>query len=314
MAIVTGAGRGIGRAVAMLLAQEGASVVVNDLGGAVDGRNSSKTPAGKVVTEIHSCGGSAIADYNSVANFDESAKIVKKAIDAFGRIDILCNAAGIIRDRMIFNMTEEEWDSVINVHLYGAFNMVRNSIPHMRNQGYGRIVLFSSSSGLGSIGQSNYASAKEGLVGFAKSLSRELATVGITVNAVYPIASTRMMATLPENTLRRLESQRQLTGVAIGPAEMTASPEPKEALSAENNAPKIAYLCSEGSGEITGQVIGTGGWTMSLFSERHPTKSIHKNGLWTLDELEQLIPISLAAGLINPSPAESPSRSRKRQN
>ena len=290
----------------MLLAGEGASVVVNDLGGAVDGTDSSSTPTEDVVQEIRGFGGAAVASYDSVADFEAAGRIVQMAIDSFGRLDILCNAAGVLRDRMIFNMTEEEWDSVLRVHLYGAFNMVRNSVPHMRKQGYGRIVLFSSSSGLGSGGQSNYAAAKEGMVGFARSLSRELAPDGITVNAVYPAANTRMMATVPESTRHLLQAQEQPSGAAVGPAEMMATLEPEEAMAAENNAPKIAYLCSEAGGAITGQVIGTGGWTMSLFSARDVTKSIHKNGRWTLDELERLVPISLAAGLVNPAPPEPP--------
>ena len=310
VAIVTGGGRGIGRAVALLLAEEGASVVVNDLGGEVDGTATSEAPANEVVHQIRAAGGTAMPSHESVAGFETAGEVVQTAIDNFGRVDVLCNAAGILRDRMIFNMTEEEWDSVLKVHLYGAFNMVRNCIPHMIQQGYGRIVLFSSSSGVGSAGQANYAAAKEGVVGFARSLARELAQYGITVNAVYPGANTRMMATLPKDTRRRLRGQQQVpSGDAVGPAEIMANPEPDEAMTPESNAPKVVYLCTEAGGTITGQVIGTSGWTMSLYSPRRALKSIHKDGRWTLDKLERLIPVSLAAGLVNPTPPKPLRRS-----
>ena len=307
VAVVTGGGRGIGRSVAMLLAAEGASVVVNDLGSAVDGADSSAGPANEVVNEIRDAGGVAASSYDSVADFESAGRIVQTAMDNYGRVDVLCHTAGILRDRMVFNMTEEEWDGVLRVHLYGAFNMVRQSVPHMMERRYGRIVLFSSSSGLGATGQSNYAAAKEGMVGFARSLADELAPYGITVNAVYPGANTRMMATVPESTRRRLrEQQRSSPGAVVGPAELVASVEPEEAMDPENNAPKVVYLCTEPAGAITGRVIGTGGWTMSMYSPRHVTKSIHKSGRWTLDELERLFPVSLAAGLVNPSPPEPP--------
>ena len=307
VAIVTGAGRGIGRSVALLMAQEGASVVVNDLGGAIDGAGASSTPADETVQRVRDAGGTAVPSYESVAQFETAGRIVRTAIESFGRVDILCNSAGILRDRMIFNMTEEEWDAVLRVHLYGTFNMVRNAVPHMMRERYGRIALLSSVSGLGSVGQCNYAAAKEGIVGFARSLARELASHGITVNAVYPGADTRMMATVPESTRQLLREQAKIAPWSIqGAAELFASPEPDEAFAPTSNAPKIVYLCSEPGGIITGQVIGTSGWTMSLYSPRHVTKSIHKNGRWTLDELERLVPISLAAGLTNPAPPEPP--------
>ena len=213
VAIVTGAGRGIGRGVAMLLAQEGASVVVNDLGGAVDGSGESSSPAEQVVQEIKSAGGRAVASPDSVAEYDSASRIIQTAIDNFGRLDALCHVAGILRDRMVFNMTEEEWDAVLQVHLSGAFNVVRAAVPHMIKQSYGRIVLFSSGSGLGASGQINYASAKEGMVGFARALARELASYDISVNAVYPGGSTRMTDTVPDST-RQLRQQQQASAAA----------------------------------------------------------------------------------------------------
>ena len=314
VAVVTGAGRGIGKSTALLLAEEGASVVVNDLGGDVDGTGTSLSPADEVVKEIQDAGGTAVASYDSVAEFDSAGKIIQTALDNFGGVDILCHVAGILRDRMIFNMTEEEWDGVLQVHLYGAFNVVRHAIPHMIEQEYGRIVLFSSGSGLGASGQANYASAKEGMVGFTRALAGELAEYEITVNAVYPGAATRMAATVPDSTRQLRQQQR-----AAAAAEATGTPAqagvstggwppagPEETQAPENNAPKAVYLCTEAGGSITGQVIGTSGWPMTLYSPRHVVNTIHKNGRWTLDELDELVPISLAAGLVNPVPLQPP--------
>ena len=301
--IVTGAGRGIGREVAHWMADDGASVVVNDLGGAVDGEGTSGSPAEQTAKEIRDKGGSAVANFDSVAEYESAGNIIQTAIDNFGRLDAVCHVAGILRDRMVFNMTEAEWDAVLQVHLYGAFNMVRNAIPHMIKQGYGRIVLYSSGSGLGSSGQANYSAAKEGMVGFVRSLAKELAPYGITANAVYPGGATRMTETVPD-------SSRQLRAAAVATTEIRTQGEPiqgpPEARDPANNAPKSVYLCSEAAGNITGQVIGTSGWQMTLYSPRHVTRSIHKNGRWTLDELDELIPISLAQGLTNPMPAAPP--------
>ena len=303
VAIVTGAGRGIGREVALWLAREGASVVVNDLGVAVDGTGESDAPADLVVKEIKAEGGNAIASFDSVADFDSASKIVKTAVENFGGVDILCHPAGILRDRMIFNMTEEEWDAVLQVHLYGAFNMVRNVVPHMIKQNYGRIVLFSSGSGLGASGQGNYAAAKEGMVGFTRAISKELEPYNIMVNAVYPGGSTRMTDTVPQSTTDLREQQREAVGLDV---QRDRSQPPEEYRDPANNAPKVVYLCTEAADGITGQVIGTSGWALSLYSPRHVIKSIHKNGKWTLDELDDLIPISLAEGLINPVPLDPP--------
>ena len=301
--IVTGAGRGIGREVAHWMADDGASVVVNDLGGAVDGEGTSGSPAEQTAKEIRDKGGSAVANFDSVAEYESAGNIIQTAIDNFGRLDAVCHVAGILRDRMVFNMTEAEWDAVLQVHLYGAFNMVRNAIPHMIKQGYGRIVLYSSGSGLGSSGQANYSAAKEGMVGFVRSLAKELAPYGITANAVYPGGATRMTETVPD-------SSRQLRAAAVATTEIRTQGEPiqgpPEARDPANNAPKAVYLCSEAAGNITGQVSGTSGWQMTLYSPRHVTRSIHKNGRWTLDELDELIPISLAQGLTNPMPAAPP--------
>jgi NAD(P)-dependent dehydrogenase (short-subunit alcohol dehydrogenase family) len=288
------------------MAADGASVVVNDLGGAVDGEGTSDTPAEQVAQGIRDKGGTAVANFDSVAEYESAGRIVQTAIDNFGRLDAVCHVAGILRDRMVFNMTEAEWDGVLSVHLNGAFNMVRHATPYMIRQKYGRIVLFSSGSGLGASGQINYSAAKEGMVGFARALAKELGPYGITVNAVYPGGATRMTASVPQSTRdlrgQQQAAQRATTMQAQGPPIQG----PPEASAPANNAPKVVHLCSEAGGDITGQVIGTSGWQMTLYSPRHVTSSIHKSGRWTLDELDQLIPISLGAGLTNPVPPAPP--------
>ena len=301
VAIVTGGGRGIGREVALWLARDGAKVVVNDVGAALDGTGDSGTPADQVVNEIISEGGKAVASYDSVAEFDSAEQIVNTALNNYGRIDILCHPAGILRDRMIFNMTEAEWDAVLQVHLYGAFNMVRNAAPHMIKEKYGRIVLFSSGSGLGASGQANYAAAKEGMVGFTRAVSKELESHGIMINAVYPGGSTRMTDSIPQSTTDLRQTQRAQAGQNVPKVSLDPPPEYRDPA---NNAPKVVYLCSEAADGITGQVFGTSGWELSLYSPRHVVKSIHKNEAWSLEELERLIPISLGRDLINPAPAE----------
>ena len=198
IAIVTGAGGGIGSGVAELMAKQGASVVVNDAGSNLDGSGTSRKSADLVVDKINKAGGVSIANYESIDNFNSCARIIQSALDEFGKIDIICHTAGILRDRMIFNMNEDEWDRVLEVHLKGAFNIIKNALPHMINQKYGRIVLLASISGLRSSGQANYASAKEAMVGIARSSSLELKKHGVTVNAVYPGGYTRMVASIPD--------------------------------------------------------------------------------------------------------------------
>ena len=305
--IVTGAGRGIGAEVAKWMAADGASVVVNDLGGSLDGTGSAAAPAEVTAQAIRDAGGTAVANFDSVAEYETAGKIVQTAIDNYGRVDGVCHVAGILRDRMVFNMTEAEWDGVLQVHLYGAFNMVRNCVPHMIRQQYGRIVLFSSGSGLGASGQTNYAAAKEGMVGFARSLAKDLAPHNITVNAVYPGGATRMTESVPESTTQLRQQQRTQAQPQQAPASQGPPIQgPPEARDPANNAPKAVYLCTEAAGNITGQVVGVSGWQATLYSPRHVTRSIHKNGRWTLDELDDLIPIAIGADLVNPVPPQAP--------
>ncbi len=304
--IVTGAGRGIGAEVAKWMAADGASVVVNDLGGALDGTGSAEAPAEVTAQAIRDAGGTAVSNFDSVAEYESAGRVVQTAIDNYGRVDAVCHVAGILRDRMVFNMTEAEWDGVLQVHLYGAFNMVRHCVPHMIDQQYGRIVLFSSGSGLGASGQTNYAAAKEGMVGFARSLAKDLAPHGITVNAVYPGGATRMTESIPESTTQLRQQQRTQAAPQQTQSQGPPIQGPPEARDPANNAPKAVYLCTEAAGNITGQVVGVSGWQATLYSPRHVTRSIHKNGRWTLDELDELIPIAIGEGLTNPVPPQAP--------
>jgi NAD(P)-dependent dehydrogenase (short-subunit alcohol dehydrogenase family) len=193
VAIVTGAGGGLGREHALLLASRGAQLVINDLGGAVDGTGASAGPAQKVVAEIEAAGGVAVADTNSVATKEGGEAMVQTALDAFGRVDIVINNAGILRDKSFSNMTDELWDSVVDVHLRGAMCVTRAAWPHLRDQAYGRVVSTSSSAGIfGNFGQTNYGAAKMGLVGFTRALAQEGAKYNIKANAIAPVAKTRM--------------------------------------------------------------------------------------------------------------------------
>jgi NAD(P)-dependent dehydrogenase (short-subunit alcohol dehydrogenase family) len=274
VAIVTGAGRGIGRSVARLLATEGASVVVNDLGAAVDGSGHDSGPAHDVVAEIGEAGGKAIASGADIADFTAAEKLVETAIEEFGRLDILVNVAGILRDRMVFNMTEQEWDDVIRVHLKGTFNTTKFASAHWRSlrdsSAQNRIINFTSVSGLhGAPGQPNYAAAKMGIVGLTYSSAHALAKYGVTVNAISPGAATRMTASLPDVRRR-------------------TRPDADE-WSPDNVAPVVAYLASERSGWITGRIIHSSGYEVALYSNPEPVIRIVGTGPWQADALGEQV-------------------------
>ncbi|MDD7812121.1 SDR family oxidoreductase [Mycolicibacter sinensis] len=232
--VVTGAGGGLGREYALTLAREGASVVVNDLGGARDGTGAGHNMADQVVTEIKEAGGRAVANYDSVADADGAANIIKTAIDEFGKVDGVVSNAGILRDGTFHKMTFDNWNAVLQVHLYGGYNVVRAAWPHFREQSFGRVVVATSTSGLfGNFGQANYGAAKLGLVGMINTLAIEGAKYNIKANAIAPIAATRM-------------------------TEDILPPEVLEKLKPEYVAPVVAYLCTEEVPE-TGSVFIAGG-------------------------------------------------------
>ncbi len=274
VAIVTGAGRGIGRSVARLLASEGASVVVNDLGAAVDGSGNDAGPAHDVVAEIAEAGGKAVANGADISVFAAAENLVQTAIEEFGRLDILVNVAGILRDRMVFNMTEQEWDDVIRVHMKGTFNTTRFASAHWRSlrdeTAQNRIINFTSVSGLhGAPGQPNYAAAKMGIVGLTWSSARALGKYGVTVNAISPGAATRMTESVPTGRRR-------------------TRPDADE-WSPDNVAPIVAYLASERSGWITGRIIHSSGYEVSLYSNPEPVVRIVGTGPWQPDALAEQV-------------------------
>jgi len=302
VAVVTGAGRGVGRGIALALAEEGAKVVVNDLGGAADGSGAAKAVADEVVAEIKKAGGVTVANYDSVTTVEGGENIIKTAIDNFGKIDILVNNAGILKDRMVFNMATEEWDAVLKVHLYGVFNCTKPAAILMRQQRSGRIISMSSTSGLiGNSGQANYGAAKAGIAGFTRVCARDLGRYGITVNCIAPAADTRM--TLSEEVLaaRKLRAEKGLTGGGAALAG-SASRDP------EDVAPIVVFLATDEAVNINGCTFGAAGGRISLHTDPVPIKSIFKEGRWTLDELLNIIPTTLAAGLVNPSPPTPPAQ------
>jgi NAD(P)-dependent dehydrogenase (short-subunit alcohol dehydrogenase family) len=297
-AVVTGAGRGIGRGIALLLAEEGANVVVNDPGVDLDGSGEDSAPARQVVAEIKENGGNAVASFESVATVAGGESIIKEALDSFGRIDILVNVAGILRDRMIFNMSEQEWDDVIAVHLKGHYNTIKPASILMRQQRYGRIINFSSSSGLiGNAGQANYGAAKAGIAGLTRVVARDLGRYGVTCNAIAPGAATRMTASVP-GSARQARSAAGIAGAGTSAA-TTSAP---SANAPEMVAPMVCYLCTDDAWNINGQIFSVSGGRIGVLNHPVAARSIFKRGLWTLDELDAILPDALPGAFDNPAP------------
>jgi NAD(P)-dependent dehydrogenase (short-subunit alcohol dehydrogenase family) len=277
VAVVTGAARGIGREIALLMARHGARVVVNDYGGAADGAGGASGPADEVVNEIKGFGGQAVASYDSVASMAGGKNIVDAALDHFGQIDVVVNNAGILRDRMIFNMTEEEWDGVINTHLKGTFSVTRAAAPHMRERKWGRLINMTSTSGLvGNVGQANYAAAKLGIVGFTKVIALDMARYNVTANCISPFAWTRMIGTIPTET----EAQK-------------ARVEKIKKMGPEHIAPIAVFLASDAAKEVTGQVFGVRGKEIMLFGHMRPAMRVHHDLGWTPERLAEMFPGTL---------------------
>ena len=272
VAIITGAGRNIGEETSKLLASEGASVVVNDLGAAVDGSGTDAGPANHVVDEINDKGGKAIANGADIADHEAAENLVQSAISEFGKLDVLVNVAGILRDRMIFNRSAEEWDAVIRVHLRGTFNTSKFAAAHWRSlrdaDAQNRIINFTSVSGQhGAPGQPNYAAAKMGIFGLTISCANSLAKYGVTTNAISPGASTRMTDSVPE--------ERRRAGSSSG----------RDDRSPDNIAPVVAYLASERSGWINGRVVHSAGYEVSLYNVPQKISEIHADHPWEIDDL-----------------------------
>ena len=273
VAIITGAGRGIGKEICLYLAKEGAKIVVNDLGGDRDGSGGGKI-ADEVVNEIKELGSEAVANYDSVGTVEGGNNIFNTAMDAFGQADILVNNAGILRDRTLYNMEESDWDIIMEVHLKGHYNCTRPLVRYIRdtNRSDCRIINMSSVSGLfGNFGQVNYGAAKEGIAGFTRSLALEVAKYNCTVNTISPGAATRLTIDLIEAAGRKYDEN-----------DWTQGP--------EQIAPVVAWLCTDAAKEVTSQIIHSQGGILGIMQQPAIIKSFTTDDLWSLDQLDSLIP------------------------
>ncbi len=291
VAIVTGAGRGIGRGEALALAAEGASVVINDFGGGSHGEGGEKGPADQTVDDIKALGVGAVANYGSVADYAVGEELVQQAIDNFGRLDIVVNNAGILRDRMIFNMTEEDWDAVLAVHLKGTFNVTRAASVIFRQQRSGVIVNTSSEAGLGNMGQANYSAAKEGIVGFTRTVARDLGRYGVRCNAIRPRAATRLVIS---DEMREAASRGGAAGMNMDVLNAFEKNNPPEAI-----APLVVWLCTDEAANVNGRNFLVAGNQIGLYSEPQLIADVKLDHVVTLEELSKLMPESVTKDLTN---------------
>ena len=271
VAIITGAGRGIGRAIALGLAQDGARVVACDIGASLQGTGADAGPAQQVVDEIRQGGGEAIASTLSIAEPQNAEAIVKAALDAFGRVDILVNNAGILRDTIFHRMSHADWKDVLDVHLNGSFNMSRACAAHFREQNSGAFVHMTSTSALvGNFGQANYMAAKFGIVGLSRSIALDMQRFKVRSNCIAPFAWTRMIDSIPAQTeeeKRRVAAFQQMTPEKI--------------------APLVIYLASDRAEGITGQIFGVRNNEVYLFNQPRPVRTLHRPDGWTPQKLDE---------------------------
>ena len=291
VAIVTGSGRGIGREEALLMAKHGAKVVVNDLGAHFDGSGQSNaTPAQEVVAEIKKMGGEAVANGESVSDYAGAQRIVQCALDTFGKLNIVVNNAGILRDRMIFNMSEDDFDAVLAVHLKGSFNMARHACEYWREEHKkgnvlnGRVINTSSDSGLlGNLGQINYGAAKAAVALMAIVVDKEMAKYGVTGNAIAPLARTRL-------TVDATPSTAGIMGAEVAEGQF-------DVFSPANIAPLVAWLASDDAAEVHGQVFRVGGGTVWPMKGWHAAGKVTQKAIWEADKLGSALKAELAKGL-----------------
>jgi len=267
--IVTGAGGGIGRDFALAMAAVGAKVLVNDIGTSVKGEGRDAGPAQKVVNDIKEKGGIALASTDSVADWESANRIVSSALDAFGRLDVVVNNAGILRDRFFFNLSPEDWRAVIDVHLNGSFYVSRAAAPHFKSQNSGCYVHMTSTSGLvGNLGQANYAAAKLGIAGLSKSIALDMAKYHVRSNCISPFAWSRMIGSIPTETddeKARVEKLKSMQTAKI--------------------APLAVYLASDDAREVTGQIFAVRANEIFLMSQSRPLRSVHRAEGWTAETI-----------------------------
>jgi NAD(P)-dependent dehydrogenase (short-subunit alcohol dehydrogenase family) len=267
--VVTGAGGGIGRDFALAMAAAGAKVLVNDLGTSIRGEGKDAGPAQKVVDEIRAAGGTAAANTDSVADWESANRIVQAAIDSFGKLDVVVNNAGILRDRFFFNMSVEEWRAVIDVHLNGSFYVSRAAAPHLKSQGSGCYVHMTSTSGLvGNLGQANYAAAKLGIVGLSKSIALDMAKYGVRSNCISPFAWSRMIGSIPTET-----------------PDQRARVEKLKSMETAKIAPLAVFLSSDQAKDVTGQIFAVRANEIFLMSQSRPLRSVHRAEGWTAETI-----------------------------
>jgi len=275
VAVVTGSGRGIGRDIALEMAAQGAKIVVNDVGASVSGEGNDASLGQQVVDEIKAMGGQAALSTDSVAEWNSAHRIVQCAVDHFGRIDIVVNNAGILRDRMFFAMSQDEWKAVIDVHLNGSFNVSRAAAPHFKSQQSGAYVHMTSTSGLiGNLGQANYGAAKLGIVALSRSIAGDMKRYNVRSNCISPFASSRMIRSIPTDT-----------------PEQQARVEKLKKLDTAQIAPMAAFLASDAAAEVTSQIFAVRGNEIFLMSQPRPVRGMHTAEGWTPETIaERVLP------------------------
>jgi NAD(P)-dependent dehydrogenase (short-subunit alcohol dehydrogenase family) len=275
VAVVTGSGRGIGRDIALEMAAQGAKVIVNDIGASVTGEGTDASPGQQVVDEIKAMGGQAALSTDSVAEWNSANHIIQCALDNFGRIDIVVNNAGILRDRMFFAMSPEEWKAVIDVHLNGSFFVSRAAAPHFKSQQSGAYVHMTSTSGLiGNLGQANYGAAKLGIVALSRSIAGDMKRYNVRSNCISPFAWSRMIGSIPTDTP---EQQARVAKI--------------QKLSTAQIAPMAAFLASDAAAEVTAQIFAVRGNEIFLMSQPRPIRGMHTSEGWTPETIaERVLP------------------------
>ncbi|MDP3897830.1 MAG: SDR family oxidoreductase, partial [Mesorhizobium sp.] len=274
VALITGAGRGIGREMALMMARHGAKIVVNDPGVSLEGKDETDGPANEVVRDIKAAGGEAVADYGSVSESASAKAMVNRAVDTFGKIDIVVNNAGILRDVIFHKMTDEDFDSVIKVHLYGSFNVSRAAAEHFRKQESGTFVHMTSTSGLvGNPGQANYSAAKMGIIGLSKSIALDMKRFNVRSNCISPFAWSRMVGSIPNTP----DQEERLKGLKM--------------LTPDKIAPVAVFLASDDAADVNGQIFAVRGNEVFLMSQPRPLRSVHRSEGWTPETLrDHLLP------------------------